>query len=446
MAPPGFAAADVGYVGRLANDKATSVVLTSPGKIALLAVASSGNQSLSIDATNSSVPAGMLSVLAPGGQPLPEGEALDPFRGGNAGFMEPANLVERGTYVVRVRPAAGATGRITLTPYYVVNQTGPIKPDGAPVSSSITTPGQQSLFSFEGKAGEHVTVDLTAGTFKNPCYGYLRLLNPDGSVLATAGGCLGPTASLGSVRLPTSGTYTVQVAPGGPSTGTAVLRLYVFGEQNRAITPNGPPVLIKVDVPGQVALLDFPARAGDVATVDLSGGTFTDACYGYLRLLNPDGSVRVTAPGCLGPATTLSSGRLPTPGTYSIQIAPGPTSTGQASVALKVTGPSASSSRQGVPTPAAGTPRPWAGRGASTTNSWPAPKPTVPRAPGTASLTGRTLRLDGSPLAGVTVSVGMARAETDSHGDFRLAGLPGGHHVLLVDGASAGSNGDLGHL
>ena len=444
VTPPGFSAGDIGYVGRLANGKPTTVVLAAPGKIALLAVASSGNQSLSVNATNSSLHAGTLIVLAPGGQLLPEGGTLNLSGGNNAGFMEPENLVERGTYVIRVRAAGGSTGRVTLTPYYVINQTGPIKPDGTPVASSITTPGQQSLFSFLGTAGQHVTVDLTGGTFKNPCGGYLRVLNPDGSVLATAGGCLGPTASLGSVRLPTSGTYTIQVAPGGPSTGTATVRLYVFAQQNRAITPNGPPVLVRVRVPGQVALLDFPARAGDVATVVVTAGTFTDACYGYLRLLNPDGSVLVTAPGCLGPATTLSSGRLPTSGKYSVQIAPGPTSTGQAAVALKLTGPPVALSRPGLSKPAGGAPRSWARPSVGTADAWPAPGPTGSTGPGTASLTGRTLRLDGSPLAGVTVSIGQVRAETDAQGDFRLTGLPGGHHVLLVDGASAAPSGAWG--
>jgi RHS repeat-associated protein len=59
--------------------------------------------------------------------------------------------------------------------------------------------------------------------------------------------------------------------------------------------------------------------------------------------------------------------------------------------------------------------------------------------PGTTALAGRLLTLDGKPLAGATVSIGSVRTSSDRLGQFLLAGVPAGHAVLRVDGASANS-------
>ena len=57
------------------------------------------------------------------------------------------------------------------------------------------------------------------------------------------------------------------------------------------------------------------------------------------------------------------------------------------------------------------------------------------------SLTGQVLRLDRKPLAGATLELGGRRTQTDRTGRFTLTGIPGGHRVLVVDGADAGRPG-----
>jgi RHS repeat-associated protein len=55
---------------------------------------------------------------------------------------------------------------------------------------------------------------------------------------------------------------------------------------------------------------------------------------------------------------------------------------------------------------------------------------------GATALAGQTVKLDGSPLAGVTVSIGKAKAVTDQFGHFLLkAGAPG-RQKLAIDGAT----------
>jgi RHS repeat-associated protein len=63
--------------------------------------------------------------------------------------------------------------------------------------------------------------------------------------------------------------------------------------------------------------------------------------------------------------------------------------------------------------------------------------------PGDTALAGQALQLDGTPLAGVRLSVTGTRvsARTDRTGRFLLASLPAGHHVLLVDGSTVRSRG-----
>jgi RHS repeat-associated protein len=56
---------------------------------------------------------------------------------------------------------------------------------------------------------------------------------------------------------------------------------------------------------------------------------------------------------------------------------------------------------------------------------------------GTTSLAGQVLRLNGKPLANVTLSVAGAKVKTDDRGEFLLAGLPAGPQVLSIDGRSA---------
>lgn len=58
--------------------------------------------------------------------------------------------------------------------------------------------------------------------------------------------------------------------------------------------------------------------------------------------------------------------------------------------------------------------------------------------PGAASVSGQALRLNGKPLADVTMSIGSRQVRTDANGDFILENVPTGPQVLVIDGRTAG--------
>jgi RHS repeat-associated protein len=62
---------------------------------------------------------------------------------------------------------------------------------------------------------------------------------------------------------------------------------------------------------------------------------------------------------------------------------------------------------------------------------------------GATALSGQTLVIDGTPLAGVTISLPGAgkQTRTDSSGRFLLSGLPAGHQVLAIEGQTARASG-----
>ncbi|WP_431264068.1 kelch repeat-containing protein [Roseateles chitinivorans] len=70
----------------------------------------------------------------------------------------------------------------------------------------------------------------------------------------------------------------------------------------------------------------------------------------------------------------------------------------------------------------------------------------LPRAPqarmgdGT-SVSGQVLRLNGKPLANVTLAIGERRTRTDANGEFTLRNAPSGRQILVIDGGTA-NNGE----
>jgi hypothetical protein len=426
VAPPGYTAAQVGFTARMRNGGATTVDLPQPGRIGLLTIDAAGNQRLSIDPTNSTIASGFLTVLAPGGAGIPQDGATQFISGSTPGFLGPTTLPGRGTYTVVVSPSSGSSGKVTLTPNLFLDQIGAITPNGPAVTADIKKPGQRALFRFEPRAGKRVSVVLTGGTFSQPCGGSLSILSPDGNSLAHAAGCLGADFIPGTAipRTAAPGTYTVVVAPADTDTGTARVRLYQFSDQAGKITPNGPAVKSDIRFPGQRSLFRFSGISGDTVSVDVTAASFPNPCGGNLYLLSPDGSILSEAAGCLDTGDSISPVVLPKSGTYMVEVDAGaPPDTGTAQVKLTET---SGASSHTISTGSIRFRRVGWGGGSH------------------ASLAGRVLKLDGTPLAGVTLSVGKKASRSSSAGNFVLEGLTGGHHVLIIDGGTAKPLGSWG--
>src|SRR5439155_14393330 len=63
--------------------------------------------------------------------------------------------------------------------------------------------------------------------------------------------------------------------------------------------------------------------------------------------------------------------------------------------------------------------------------------PPLTAPPGVTALSGQVLRLNGQPLADVTLQIGSRSAKTDDTGRFLLAGIASGRQELVMDGPTA---------
>jgi RHS repeat-associated protein len=59
--------------------------------------------------------------------------------------------------------------------------------------------------------------------------------------------------------------------------------------------------------------------------------------------------------------------------------------------------------------------------------------------PGVTALAGQVLKLNSTPLANVTLSIGNRKTKTDANGEFLLRDIPAGTQTLVIDGGSADS-------
>jgi len=82
---------------------------------------------------------------------------------------------------------------------------------------SITTPGQNACITFSGTQNHKLSINLTGGTLSGTVNAgcTLTTLAPGGSFLAGNKNCYAASNFLDIGVLPSTGTYTVVIGPGG---------------------------------------------------------------------------------------------------------------------------------------------------------------------------------------------------------------------------------------
>jgi hypothetical protein len=162
-----------------------------------------------------------ISLEDPVGINLNDG-CISGISGNGSGFVPATLLTGSGTYTIAVAPGGTDTGSVVVTLILDHDQNAPITVGGPPVTATIAIPGEVSSFTFQGTAGETVAVQAT-DTQLDGC-GELLLVGPNGADVED--GCLDDgSGSIAATKLPTTGRYTIQVDPGGTTTGSAVIRL-----------------------------------------------------------------------------------------------------------------------------------------------------------------------------------------------------------------------------
>jgi YD repeat-containing protein len=196
-----------------------TVTTTGSGQNARYTFSGTAGQQISLTLTNSTY-AGCIalatSILKPDGTTLGSTSIC-----GATGFIDSMTIPVTGTYTVFVNPGGTATGSVTLLLNTFTDISGTITP-GTPLSVNTTTAGQNARYTFSGTAGQQASFSLTNSTYTGCIALNTSILKPDGTTLNSTSIC-GASGSAGPTALPTTGTYTVLVDPGGTGTGSVTI-------------------------------------------------------------------------------------------------------------------------------------------------------------------------------------------------------------------------------
>jgi RHS repeat-associated protein len=314
----------------------------TPGQQAPLTFSGTQGQrvSLAISGWAMSAPTGItpstnLKILAPNGSQV---GALQNFTGN--GFFDAQALPQTGTYTIVVDPSERTTGSLTLTAYDASDSTAQLTPSaaGSAADFAIATPGQNGTATFSGSAGDRVSV-LVGQVSGFSCYyqyGYLYLLKPDGSTLASRSLC-GTADFLDTQTLPTSGTYTIRFDPSGTQTGSARVTAYSVADLSGTLPTDGSQVTKSFVTPGQNGSLQFTGSSGQALTLTASQVTIANS---YLSVKNPSGST-LMGPASIGTGGGTFNLSLTQTGTHTVFVDPYDRNTGDLTLSLGTGGPHA---------------------------------------------------------------------------------------------------------
>ncbi len=201
---------------------------------------------------------------------------------------------------------------------------------GGTITASITTAGQIALIVFDGVGGQRISVNLTNGTFPG-CSVTVRLISPQGSNLFSNTCMGGSSGFIDALTLPTTGTYSILLAPGSTRTGSQTLTLYSVQDSTATISPGGSPVSFSLSTPGQNEYLSFAGTAGQQVSMNLTG-TFA-SCSVTVSIVKPDGTMLPST--CVGGSSTyIDTQTLPQTGNYAVKFDPQGAGIGSATLTL----------------------------------------------------------------------------------------------------------------
>jgi uncharacterized protein YhfF len=299
-----------------------NITTDTPGQNARLTFTGTAGQRASLNGVSASFgTCWNLGIYKPDGTQL-----ANTFTCGSSAFVEPQTLPDSGTYTVVVDPSGAGFGNASVTLYDVSDFTGTIAIGGPSVTVPLPTPGQNGRLTFDGTAGQRISVNSASGTFTS-CW-TVAILKPDGSQLASIFSC-GTSSFIEPQALPVTGTYTVTVDPSGAGTGQVSVSLYEANDVTGTITPNGPAVPVSLPTPGQNVRLTFDGTAGQRISINSVSGTFT-SCWN-VAILKPDGSQLANVFSC-GTSSFMEAQTLPATGTYTLLVDPSGAGTGNVTV------------------------------------------------------------------------------------------------------------------
>jgi hypothetical protein len=301
-----------------------TVSLTAPGHNARLTFTGTAGQRVAVTANDNTIPVSLFALVKPDGWNL----FYRDMYAGQTGIMDTQSLPVTGTYTVVVDPAWTYTGSVTLTLHDVPpDVTGSIAADGVPVTVTVSSFGQNARLTFNGTAGQRVSVTSASNTISGSTF---SLRKPDDWNLFSGDMYGGGNGFMDVQTLLVTGTYSLFVDPWWGNTGSVTLRLFDVTDQSASVTIGDSPAALTLTVPGQNGSVTFSGSAGQPATVHLTGNTIGSTT---VTLRKPDGS-SLTSGWSSGSSFNLQTQTLPTTGTYTIEVNPDWTNTGNISVSV----------------------------------------------------------------------------------------------------------------
>ncbi|MDH5348769.1 MAG: hypothetical protein OEW13_12780 [Nitrospira sp.] len=309
--------------GSIMIDQVTvTPTLTVPGQRASYTFNGTAGQWVNLGLTEVSIASSTVSILKPDGSKWSvttigtSGGSLDPLKA----------LPETGTYTITVEPVSNYTGSMTLALSSPV--TGTLTLDGPSVPVSLAKPGQTARYTFNGNAGQWVSLGLTSVDITSSA---VTLMTSEGTILAstavgTAGGALEDQNPL-----PTTGTYTILVDPSSNYTGKMTMTLST--EVSDSLKINAAPRAIMISRAGQNGRYTFPGTANQQVTIKVTQNKIGSVNVG---LYSPNGVLQ-TGVTSSESSFTLKPVTLATSETYTITINPPMPDTG--SIHMQVTSP-----------------------------------------------------------------------------------------------------------
>jgi subtilisin family serine protease len=288
-----------------------TVTTTAPGQNAQLTFAATAGQRVSLKISNVSYSSATAKLLDPSG--VAAGSSVSFGAGG--GFVDTRTLPSTGTYTISIDPPSMTVGSATFTLYNVPPDVTGTMTLGTGLVSAISTPGQNATYTFDGTAGQRVSLKIGPSTMS----GFVSLTGPNGVQVIGRTGFFTSQSFLDARALPATGTYTFAVDPNADATGSATFTLYnVPADASATLTVGGPPQTLSMAIPGQNGRVTFTGQAGHAVNIALTGVTISLA---YVSVLKPDGTTLV--PNTIaGPYPKTIATVMPVDGTYTVVIDP----------------------------------------------------------------------------------------------------------------------------
>lgn len=300
------------------NGSAVTVTASVPGHNPTVTFDALQGQQARVNITGATFPNGTQIFLR-----KPDGNILvSSSVNSGAGLINSTTLPISGTYSVEVNPTGASLGTAALS--IGGDVFGTITTGGNAGSVTINNSGQSAWLSFNGTAGQRVSIKFTNVSFAS---GSVYISKPDGSYLSNSAR-IGVNNSnfFDTVTLPVNGEYKVLIDPDSDYTGSASIVLYnVPADAAGTINVGGDSQTRTTTVPGQNLLLSFAGSVNQKISLEVTNVSIPNGTSVIIK--KPDGTTLASA-GVGATGTLLNNVVLPEAGTYGIFVDPSNDSVG----------------------------------------------------------------------------------------------------------------------